>query len=89
MYGLVCSTGGVYVPIVNDQQPTFSCDEPTINLVESFEGAGNVTVSKYKINIHKTTDPGGSLIMLLTFSQPVSTASVVISGSVLATSAHL
>ena len=77
-YGMNCSTGGVYVAI----PPTNGggCGTPQITQMDS-KVVGNNIESKYKITIDKSP-PGGSAALLLTFSQPVTPASVDITGSV-------
>ena len=74
MYGKNCSTGGIYVSI----PPTGGggCGTPQITQMESQLVGSNIE-SKYKITIDKSP-PGGSAALLLTFSQPVTPASVVI-----------
>lgn len=78
MYGRNCSTGGIYVSI-----PPISgggCGTPQITQMDSKLVGSNIE-SKYKMTIEKNP-PGGSAALLLTFSQPVTLSSVVISGSV-------
>lgn len=78
MYGKNCSTGGIYVAI----PPTSGggCGTPQLTQMESQIVGSNIE-SKYKITIDKSP-PGGSAALLLTFSQPVTPTSVVITGSV-------
>ena len=78
MYGRNCSTEGVYVSI-----PPISgggCGTPQITQMDSQLVGSNIE-SKYKITIEKSP-PGGSAALLLTFSQPVTLTSVVITPSV-------
>ena len=78
MYGRNCSTGGAYVSIPPSSGG--GCGNPQIKM-DSTERVGNNIESKYKITINKNP-PGGYAALLLTFSQPVNQASVVITGSV-------
>ncbi len=81
LYGHVCSTGGVYVPIDNDGGG--GCNTPTLKQDSStVDTTTNVRTSAYKINIKKTAPLEGKAILLLTFSQPVSSSNVAITGSV-------
>ena len=78
MYGKNCSTGGIYLSI-----PPVSgggCGTPQFTQMDSQNDGTNI-VSTYKITIDRTP-PGGFAALLLTFSQPVTPASVVITGSV-------
>ena len=78
MYGKNCSTGGIYVPI--EPIDGGGCGIPKFNQMER-KIVGNNIESKYKITIDKSP-PGGAAALLLTFSQPVTPDSVVITGSV-------
>ena len=78
MYGKNCSTGGIYVPI--EPIGGGGCGIPKFTQMER-KIVGNDIESKYKITIDKSP-PGGAAALLLTFSQPVTPASVVITGSV-------
>ena len=78
MYGKNCSTGGIYVPI--EPIDGGGCGIPKFTQMER-KIVGNNIESKYKITIDKSP-PGGAAALLLTFSQPVTPASVVITGSV-------
>ena len=78
MYGRNCSTGGAYVSIPPSSGG--GCGNPQIKM-DSTERVGNNIESKYKLTIEKRP-PGGAAALLLTFSQPVTPASVVITGSV-------
>ena len=79
MYGKNCSTGGIYVTIPPSSGG--GCGTPQITQMGSEIVGGNIIESKYKITVEKNP-PGGSAALLLTFSQPVNPASVVITGSV-------
>ena len=78
MYGKNCSTGGVYVPIPPSSGG--GCGIPQVSQMET-KLVGNDIESKYKITIDKSP-PGGAAALLLTFSQPVTPASVVMTASV-------
>jgi hypothetical protein len=57
-----------------------NCNNPNIKQTSSADDGTNV-ISEYKMNIYKTP-PGGSVTMLITFSQPVTPSSVTITGDV-------
>ena len=78
MYGKNCSTGGKYLDIPPDSGG--GCGTPQFTQMDSHND-GTYIVSTYKITIDRTP-PGGSAALLLTFSQPVTPESVVITGSV-------
>ncbi len=81
MYGHVCSTNNAYVAIPS--QAADSCDQPYFKQESSTVASGTRT-SDYKMTISKSGTFGGSVIFLLTFSQPVTPAMVTITGSVCA-----
>ena len=78
MYGKNCSTGGIYLTI--PPATGGGCGTPQFTQMDS-QNDGTKIVSTYKITINRTP-PGGFAALLLTFSQPVTPTSVVITGSV-------
>ncbi len=78
LYGHDCSTGGVYEAIEGGAGA--GCGSPVLSQISSVTNASH-RVSTYKINVEKSP-PGGSAVLMLTFSQPVTTAIVKITGGV-------
>ncbi len=76
LYGHNCSTGGIYVPISGRG----GCASPLFKQISSLTNATH-RVSSYKITVEKNP-PGGAVVFLLTFSQPVTLQSVLFSGAV-------
>jgi hypothetical protein len=56
------------------------CNNPSIKQISS-TGDGTNMISEYKMNIEKNP-PGGSVTMLITFSQPVTPSRITITGDV-------
>ncbi len=73
----MCSTGGAYIDIGNSGGGGCS-PTPTFQQISSVV-TGSTRVSTYKIHIYRSP-PGGSVRTLLTFSQPVDTTIVSITG---------
>jgi hypothetical protein len=56
------------------------CNNPSIKQTSSTDDGTNM-ISEYKMNIDKNP-PGGSVTMLITFSQPVTPSRITITGDV-------
>ncbi len=78
MYGRECSTGGQYVAIPRGDND--GCGSPEFSQISTVQNGANV-VSTYKVSVERSP-PGGSLALVLTFTQPVSPATVSITGDV-------
>ncbi len=76
LYGRNCSTGGAYIPIGGRGD----CESPQYRLISTSTNATTLT-SNYKLTVEKKP-PGGSAVLLLTFSQPVGLNNVSFSGAV-------
>ena len=75
MYGHVCETGGDFLPVNGS-----GCGGLTIKYL-SWQESGPNNISTYKLVIERDP-PGGFIVALVSFSQPVTTTSVSITGDV-------
>jgi hypothetical protein len=83
MYGHNCSTNGTFVKLLGAE----NCSNPIIKYDKSTEYEG-IRVSTYKIQVSQST-PGQSIVALLTFTQPVDSTQVKVSGDVSYSVHHL
>ena len=77
MFGRVCSAGAGFVPI----NGTAGCNSARVSQTSS-SVSGSDLVTVYSIAVEKSNPVGGTLVMRLTFTQPVDPSNVTFGGAV-------